>query len=64
MIAWVEQQMPMRVLFGVMGDTADHAAAPTGFGFNQHGNVLNAKLAIIIGVVDHAVEKGESVLTG
>ena len=48
-IARIDQQMPMRVLFGVVRDAANHAAAPARFRFDQHGHVLDAKLAVVIG---------------
>ena len=49
-IARVDQQMPMGVFLGKVGDAANHAAAPAGFRFDQHGDVSNAKLAVVIGV--------------
>jgi hypothetical protein len=45
--------MPMGVLFGVMSDAADDAAAPTGFGLDENGDVLNSKLTVVLGLVDH-----------
>ena len=47
MIARIDQQMPMRVLFGEVSDAANDAPAPARFRFDQHGNVLNAKLAVV-----------------
>src|SRR4051812_27471798 len=53
MIARVEKQMPVGVLFGKMSNAANDASTPTGFGFDEHGYVLNSKLTVVLGLVDH-----------
>ena len=47
-VARIDQQMPVRVLLGEVCDTANDAAAPAGLGFDQHRNVLNAKLTLTV----------------
>jgi len=48
MIARIDEQMPMRVLIGEVGNATDDAASPTSFSFDQHGHVLNAELAVAV----------------
>jgi hypothetical protein len=43
----------VRVLFGEVGDATDDPTTPACFGFDEDGDVLDLKLAIVIGVVDH-----------
>ena len=56
-VARVDQQMPMRVLLGVVRDAANDARAPARFRLDQHGDVLDLKLTVVIGLVDHADQK-------
>ena len=60
MVARVDQQMPMRVLLGEVGDAADDATAPARFRFDQHGNVLDAKLVVVIRVLNHRTNESEA----
>jgi hypothetical protein len=43
----------MGVLLGVVRDAADDAAPPASFSFDEHSNVLNSKLTVVFGLVDH-----------
>ena len=52
-IARVDQEMPVGVLLGEVGDAADDLAAPTGFGFDEDGDLADAKLIVIVGLIVH-----------
>jgi len=55
-VARIDKQVPMGVFLGVVGDAANDSAAPTRFRFNQHRDMLNAKLAVVVGVIAHRQE--------
>lgn len=50
MVAGINQQVPGGMFLGIAVDTADHTASPTGFGFDQHGDMPDLEF-VAVGVV-------------
>ena len=52
-VARIDQQMPVGMLFGEVGDSADHLPAPARFRLDQHRHLTDAKLIVIVGLIMH-----------
>ena len=53
MIAGIDQEMPVRVLLGIMRDASNDTRTPACFRFDEHRDVLHLKRDAVVGFVVH-----------